>query len=73
MNAEANFDPVQAEQFQEGMLRARERMQKELEEKALEYQEMEDKVSLTVWYEPISVNNRAGLCINPKNKNLCGE
>lgn len=48
MNAEANFDPVQAEQFQEGMLRARERMQKELEEKALEYQEMEDKVSLTV-------------------------
>lgn len=42
---EMNFDPVKAEKFQEGMLRSRERMQKELDEKAHEYQEMNDKVS----------------------------
>ena len=42
---EANFDPVQAERFQEGMLRAREKMQRELERKTMEYQEEEERVS----------------------------
>ena len=41
---EANFDPVKAEQYQDGMLLARERMQKELDEKSQEHQAMEDEV-----------------------------
>ena len=46
MKAEANFDPIQAEKFQDGMLRAYERMQKKQDEKALENQNMENKASL---------------------------
>ena len=42
---EQNFDPDKAERYQDGMLRAREKMQKELEEKALEHQAVVEEVS----------------------------
>ena len=42
---EQNFDPVKAEQFQDAMIRAREKMQRELEEKALEHQTVTEEVS----------------------------
>ena len=41
---ELNFDPVKAEQFQDGMLKAREKMQRELEEKAMEHQAVVEEV-----------------------------
>lgn len=41
---EENFDPVKAERFQDGMLQARERMQRELEEKALQHQAVVEEV-----------------------------
>ena len=43
---EENFDPDKAERYQDGMLKAREKMQKELEEKARLYQETEDEVGM---------------------------
>ena len=42
---EQNFDPVKAERYQDGMLKAREKMQKELEERALEHQAVVEEVS----------------------------
>lgn len=42
---EQNFDPVKAERYQDGMLKAREKMQKDLEEKALERQAVVEEVS----------------------------
>ena len=42
---EQNYDPVKAERYQDGMLKAREKMQKDLEEKALEYQVVVEEVS----------------------------
>lgn len=44
---EANFDPDKAERYQDGMLRAREKMQRELEEKARQHQELMEEVSTT--------------------------
>lgn len=41
---EENFDPVKAERYQDGMLRAREKMQRELEEKARQHQEVKEEV-----------------------------
>lgn len=41
---EANFDPIKAERYQDSMLRSRERMQRELEEKAQQYQEVKEEV-----------------------------
>lgn len=43
---EANFDPDKAERYQDGMMRAREKMQRELELKAQQHQELAEKV---VW------------------------
>ena len=40
---EANFDPVKAERYQDGMIKAREKMQRDLEEKAREYQEEKEE------------------------------
>ena len=42
---EQNFDPDKAERYQDGMLKAREKMQKELEEKAVEHQAVVEEVS----------------------------
>ena len=42
---EQNFDPVKAERYQDGMLKDREKMQKELEERALEHQAVVEEVS----------------------------
>lgn len=54
---EANFDPVKAECYQDSMMKAREKMQKELDEKAEEYQvvteEVRDLVSIA-WYQPFT-------------------
>ena len=41
---EENFDPVKAEQFQDSMLKSREKMQRELDEKAREHQEIVEQV-----------------------------
>jgi F0F1-type ATP synthase membrane subunit b/b' len=41
---EENFDPVKAEKFQDGILKSREKMQRELDEKAKEYQEVVEQV-----------------------------
>ena len=41
---EENFDPDKAERFQDGMLKAREKMQRDLEEKAVEHQEVMEEV-----------------------------
>ena len=41
---EQNFDPVKAEQFQDGMMKSREKMQRELEERAREHQETVEQV-----------------------------
>ena len=43
---ELNFDPVKAERFQDGMLKAREKMQRELEEKAMEHQAVVEEVGI---------------------------
>ena len=45
---EENFDPVKAERFQDGVLRSREKMQRELEEKAREHQEVVEEVHVHV-------------------------
>ena len=42
---EQNFDPVKAERFQDAMLKSRERMQRELDEKAKEHQDVVEQVS----------------------------
>ena len=41
---ELNFDPDKAERYQDAMMRSREKMQKDLEEKAKEHQAMMDEV-----------------------------
>ncbi len=41
---EENFDPDKAERYQDGMMKAREKMQRELEVKALLHQESEEEV-----------------------------
>ena len=41
---EENFDSVKAEQFQDEMLKSREKMQRELDEKAREHQEIVEQV-----------------------------
>lgn len=41
-----NYDPVKAEHFQDSMLRAREKMQRELDTKAAEHQDKMEKVSV---------------------------
>ena len=41
---EENFDPAKAERFQDGVLRSREKMQRELDEKAREHQEVVEQV-----------------------------
>ena len=41
---EENFDPVKAERFQDGVLKSREKMQRELDEKAKEHQEVVEEV-----------------------------
>lgn len=56
---EANFDPVKAEHYQEGMMRAREKMQKELEEKAKEYQEIAEEVWLYAYKIVPKVHSRS--------------
>ena len=43
---ELNFDPVKAERYQDAMLKSREKMQRELEEKAMEHQVVMEEVSL---------------------------
>lgn len=45
---EANFDPVKAEHYQDAMLRSREKMQRELEEKAREHQAKVEEVRLVL-------------------------
>ena len=45
MLEEANFDPVKAEKYQDAMMRAREKMQRELEEKAQENLKTVEQVS----------------------------
>ena len=42
---EANFDPDKAERIQDAMMKAREKMQKELDEKAQLHQEELEKVN----------------------------
>jgi len=44
MMEDANFDPVKAEHFQDGMMRAREKMQQELDRTAQEHQAEEEQV-----------------------------
>ena len=44
---EENFDPVKAEQYQDAMLKSREKMQRELDEKAREHQEVVEQVQCT--------------------------
>ena len=44
MMEEAHFDPVKAEQFQDGMMRAREKMQQDLDKTAQEHQAAEEQV-----------------------------
>ena len=43
---ELNFDPVKAERYQDAMLKSREKMQKDLEEKAMEHQAVMEEVGL---------------------------
>lgn len=45
---DANFDPVKAEKYQDGMLLARERMQRELDSKSQKFQEEQDQVCMAV-------------------------
>lgn len=45
---ELNFDPARAERFQDGMLKAREKMQKDLEEKATEHQAIVEEVRVNI-------------------------
>ena len=47
---ELNFDPVKAERHQDAMLKAREKMQRELEEKAKEHQEVVEQVKCNDLY-----------------------
>ena len=48
---EENFDPIKAEQYQDGMLKAREKMQRELDEKAKEHQDVVEQVGSRITYE----------------------
>ena len=45
-------DPVKAEKYQDGMLLAREKMQRVQDEKAKEYQEK--KMEVLYWYDPLT-------------------
>ena len=47
---EENFDPDKAERYQDGMMRSREKMQRELEEKARLHQEAEEEVGWLVGF-----------------------
>ena len=47
---EENFDPVKAERFQDGVLRSREKMQRELDDKAREHQEVVEEVRCSQEY-----------------------
>lgn len=41
---EANFDPDKAERYQDAMMKAREKMQKEMDEKAKEHEAITEEV-----------------------------
>ena len=43
-----NFDPVKAERYQDGMVKAREKMQRELEEKAAEHEALMEEVNFAL-------------------------
>ena len=45
---EMNFDPVKAERYQDGMVKAREKMQRELEEKAAEHEALMEEVNFAL-------------------------
>lgn len=68
---EANFDPDKAERYQDAMMRAREKMQEELNEKAKQHQDWMKKVG-TAWNNSCNVLSSALILILSRRRQRRG-